>query len=218
MIRIAASVIMASAHWRPLRTRHRRVAPRPRCWGDDSGGARRNLTLFTSHARSCCQSPLRCCCPSFSSPLIRALAKLHVPAPAGAALLVLSFVAAVAVASDELAAPVEEWVTHAPEAMHRAGSRAPRSCETGRSSDKGGRGSRASHRRCLADSDSRGHREGAHMAHRVFGTSQAVVETGLEVVALLDSLLASGDMFLESWSRCCRASEISERRSASRAP
>jgi predicted PurR-regulated permease PerM len=131
------------------------------------------------------------------SPLIRALGKIHVPAPAGAALLVLSFVAGVAVAGYKLVDPVEEWVTHAPEAMQRAGSRLRVFTKP---VDRVTRAAEEVERATSAPSPARTTEvtvKGPTLADRLLGTSQAVAEAALEVVALLYFLLAGGDMFLE---------------------
>jgi predicted PurR-regulated permease PerM len=131
------------------------------------------------------------------SPLIRALGKIHIPAPAGAALLVFSFVAGVVVSSYKLAGPVEEWVTYAPDAMRKAGARLR---VLAKPVDQVTKAANEVERATTATQPARTTEvvvKGPTFADRFFGTSEAFGAGTLEVVALLYFLLAAGDMFLE---------------------
>ena len=57
------------------------------------------------------------------SPVVRWLARLHVPTSIGAALIVLSCVGLAGLGAYGLVGPVEGWVVHAPETFKKAGVR-----------------------------------------------------------------------------------------------
>jgi predicted PurR-regulated permease PerM len=133
----------------------------------------------------------------FLSPLIRALGKAHIPAPAAAALLVLSFVVVTGVAIYALAGPVQGWVTHAPETMRKAGARlrvlARPVGQVTRAADQ-------VERVTAVETPSQAPQvvvQGPSLAARFFGTTQALVGGAIEVVLLVYFLLAAGDFFLE---------------------
>ncbi len=133
----------------------------------------------------------------FLSPLIRALGKARIGAPAAAALLVLSFIAVTGVGIYELAGPVQGWVTHAPDTMRKAGARlrvlARPVGQVTRAADQVERvaavGAPSPAPQVVV--------QGPTLAARFFGTTQALVEGAIEVVLLLYFLLAAGDFFLE---------------------
>ena len=131
------------------------------------------------------------------SPLIRALARIHIPAPAAAALLVFTFAAVVAGSCYELARPVEGWITHAPETMRRAGARLR---VLARPVDQVTKAANEVERATAANSGVTATEvvvKGPTLADRFLGISQAFVASMVEVVLLLFFLLAGGDMFLE---------------------
>lgn len=131
------------------------------------------------------------------SPVIRALGKAHIPAPAGAALIVLSFVGVVGLCGYGLAGPVEGWVTHAPETLRKAGVRL-RVLE--KPVDQVTRAAEQVERAAAADGGPRTPQvvvRGPTLASRLFGTTQAFAEDVIEVVLLLFFLLAAGDLLLE---------------------
>ncbi len=133
----------------------------------------------------------------FLSPLIRALGKVHIAAPAAAALLVLSLIAVTGVAIYALAGPVQGWVTHAPDTMRKAGARlrvlARPVGQVTRAADQ-------VERVTVVDAPTAAPQvvvQGPTLAARFFGTTQALAEGAIEVVVLLYFLLAAGDFFLE---------------------
>jgi predicted PurR-regulated permease PerM len=133
----------------------------------------------------------------FLSPLIRALGKLHIAAPAAAALLVLSFIGVTGVAIYALAGPVQEWVAHAPETMHKAGARLR---ILSRPVDQVTKAADQVERATTVEAPAKVPQvvvQGPTLAARFFGTTQALVQGAIEVVVLLYFLLAAGDFFLE---------------------
>ncbi len=130
------------------------------------------------------------------SPLIRALARAHIPAPAAAALLVLTFAAVIAGSCYELARPVEGWITHAPQTMRKAGARLR---VLARPVDQVTKAANEVERATGANSVTATEVvvKGPTLADRFLGMSQVLVASMVEVVLLLYFLLAGGDMFLE---------------------
>jgi predicted PurR-regulated permease PerM len=137
----------------------------------------------------------------FFSPVIRALAKVHIPPPAGAALIVLSFVAVVGIGGYELAGPVKELVTHAPETVRKAGVRL-RVLE--KPVNQVTEAANQIEQATGVDAASRVRQvivEGPSLASRFFGTTQAFAEGAIEVLLLLYFLLATGDLFIDKLGR-----------------
>jgi predicted PurR-regulated permease PerM len=143
----------------------------------------------------------------FFSPVIRALGKAHIPAPAGAALIVLSFVAVVGLGGYELAGPVKELVVHAPETVRKAGVRlrvlekpvnqvteAANQIEQATGVDAGTRV-----RQIVV--------EGPSLASRFFGSTQAFAEGAIETLLLFYFLLAAGDLFLDKLAKVLPATK-----------
>jgi predicted PurR-regulated permease PerM len=143
----------------------------------------------------------------FFSPVIRALGKAHIPAPAGAALIVLSFVAVVGFGGYELAGPVKELVVHAPETVRKAGVRlrvlekpvnqvteAANQIEQATGVDAGTRV-----RQIVV--------EGPSLASRFFGSTQAFAEGAIETLLLFYFLLAAGDLFLDKLAKVLPATK-----------
>jgi predicted PurR-regulated permease PerM len=134
---------------------------------------------------------------SLLTPIIRALAKLHVPAPAGAALIMLLFVGMVGVAGYGLAGPVEGWVAHSPEIVRKAGVRLRILTKP---VDQVTKAAEQVERVAAAETPGKTREvaiQGPTLASRFFGTTQTVLENAIEVTLLLYFLLAAGDMLLE---------------------
>jgi predicted PurR-regulated permease PerM len=133
----------------------------------------------------------------FLSPLIRALGKLHIPAPAAAALLVLSFAGAASASVYELAGPVQTWVMHAPETLRKAGTRLR---VLAKPVDQVTKAADQVERATMVNAPTKASEvvvKGPTLAARFFGTTQTFAEGAIEVMLLLYFLLAAGDLFLE---------------------
>jgi predicted PurR-regulated permease PerM len=108
------------------------------------------------------------------SPVIRGLARVHVPPAAGAALVMLVLVGGAGAAAYRLAGPTERWVSTAPQ-VERA---------TAVNAD--------AHAREVVV-------KGPGLGERLSGTTENVVATIVEVLLLLYFLLAAGDLFLQKF-------------------
>jgi predicted PurR-regulated permease PerM len=130
------------------------------------------------------------------SPVLRAMGRARIPAPVGAALIVLLFAGAIGLCGYGLTGPVESWVAHAPETLRKAGVRlrvvekpvnqVTRAAEQVEEAATPG-ASRAPEVVV----------KGPTLASRVFGTTQAFFEDVIEIILLLYFLLAAGDLLLE---------------------
>ncbi|HEX8830585.1 MAG TPA: AI-2E family transporter [Longimicrobium sp.] len=132
------------------------------------------------------------------SPVVRAMARLHIRPPLGAALVILALLGVVGFGGYELAGPVQTWASKAPETLSTAQKkvrklmrpieRASRTAEQVQNAAGVG-GPEAAPREVVVKQPS--------LIARVFGTTQRFVTAALEVVILLYFLLAAGDLFLQ---------------------
>ncbi|HET7462465.1 MAG TPA: AI-2E family transporter [Longimicrobium sp.] len=132
------------------------------------------------------------------SPLVRALARVRIPPPLGAGLVILVLLGTVGFGGYELAGPVQTWAGKAPETLSTAQKklrrlmrpieRASRTAEQVQNAAGVG-GPEAAPREVVVKQPS--------LIARVFGTTQRFVTAALEVVILLYFLLAAGDLFLQ---------------------
>lgn len=134
------------------------------------------------------------------SPVVRTLARLHIPPPLGALVIILALVAIVGIGGYELSGPVEGWAVSAPQTLATAElklsklikpiERVTRTAErvvTAASVTAGGAGSKPAEVVV----------KGPSLVARAFGTTQRFAGSMLEVVILLYFLLAAGDLFLQ---------------------
>ena len=131
------------------------------------------------------------------SPVVRALTRVRVPAPIGAAIVVVGLLGVAAVAAYELAAPVQRWVAEAPETLATAREklgtilrpleRVQRTAEQVQSAASGTVVERAPEVVV----------RGPSIISRVFGTTQRFASSAVQVIILLYFLLAAGDLFLQ---------------------
>ncbi|HEX8693796.1 MAG TPA: AI-2E family transporter [Longimicrobium sp.] len=129
------------------------------------------------------------------SPVVRALARLHIRPPLGAGLVVLALLGGLGLGVYELAGPVQHWAADAPETLSTAQGklrrllrpieRASRTAEQ----VQGAVGGPEEAPEVVVRQPS--------LVSRVFGTTQRLVAGVLEVVILLYFLLAVGDLFLQ---------------------
>jgi predicted PurR-regulated permease PerM len=132
------------------------------------------------------------------SPFVRTLKRARIPYPIGAALVVLSIVAAVGVGGYFLADPAQEWITKAPQSVAAANVkirklRKPMEQVT-KSADQMARAA-------TIGSPSTRPQEvtlaGPTLMDRFVQTSASFLAGALETLVLLYFLLASGDLFLQ---------------------
>ena len=131
------------------------------------------------------------------SPVVRALTRAGLGAPAGAAIVVLGLLAIVTFGAYELSTPVQRWVTEAPKTLAMAEARmrkltqplesVRRTAEQVETATSGAAPAKATEVVV----------RGPGLVARVFGTTQRFVAGSLEVLILLFFLLAAGDLFLQ---------------------
>ena len=130
------------------------------------------------------------------SPAVRTLTRLRIPQAVAAALVVLSLVGAVSLATYELAGPVQTWIAKAPDAIASAREelrqvirpleRVKRTAEEVESATQ----VTTSPKPPVVVV------QGPSIISRVFGSTQRFLASVLEIVILLFFLLSAGDLFL----------------------
>jgi predicted PurR-regulated permease PerM len=130
------------------------------------------------------------------SPLIRALKRLRIPEPLGAALVIVALLGAVGGAAYGLATPAQEWVAKLPGSVQEAEERLAKLRQPVEEVSK-----TAEQVAQAAKMDDSKTPEvvvkGPSLTERLFGTTQTIVTGLLEVLILLYFLLAAGDLFLQ---------------------
>jgi predicted PurR-regulated permease PerM len=132
------------------------------------------------------------------SPAIRALARVRVPPPLSAAVLVLALLAALGGGTYALAGPAQRWATSAPQTVNRAESklrhliRPVQQVSNQVEQAAGAVGSAANKNPPQVVVAA-----GPSVSSRIFGTTEKLVAAILEIVILLYFLLAGGDLFLQ---------------------
>jgi predicted PurR-regulated permease PerM len=134
------------------------------------------------------------------SPAIRALARMHVRPPLGAALVVAALVTALGAGAYALSGPAQRWIANVPQSIAGAESKlrhlvrpVQQVTQTAEQVERaaGAVGGRAAKEPEVVV------RTGPTLASRVFGTTERLAAGLLEVVILLYFLLAGGDLFLQ---------------------
>jgi predicted PurR-regulated permease PerM len=130
------------------------------------------------------------------SPVVRALTRLHVPPPLGAGIVIIALLGTLALGVYELADPVQRWVGKAPATMDRVGTRVRRillpvervSKTAEQVAAVGGPSGPPPRNEVVI--------RGPSIVSRVFGTTQRLLAGLLEVIILLYSPRAAGDLYL----------------------
>jgi predicted PurR-regulated permease PerM len=131
------------------------------------------------------------------SPLIRALARIRIKPPVGAALVVLLLVAAIGGGAYQLAGPAQRWAMTAPQSFSKAQGKLRGIIRPMQQVSKN------VEQAANAVSDQTGKRpqvviqQEPSLSSRVFGTTQKIAAGMLEIFILLYFLLAGGDLFLQ---------------------
>ncbi len=131
------------------------------------------------------------------SPLIRALKRLRVPEPLGAALVIVGLLGTAGIAVYGLVGPAKEWVAKLPASMHEAENRlrklrtpveqVSKTAEQVEQATKVDNGAKTPEVVL----------KGPSLTERLFGTTQTLIASAFEVIILLYFLLAAGDLFLQ---------------------
>jgi len=130
------------------------------------------------------------------SPIIRALKRVRIPEPVGAALVLVVGLGLLAGVIYSLAEPARAWIARAPASIHRIESelrsiRGPveqvsRTAEQVEAATHGGE-----------SGPPEVVMRGPRLSERLFGTTQSLLIGALETIVLLYFLLAVGDLFLQ---------------------
>jgi predicted PurR-regulated permease PerM len=132
------------------------------------------------------------------SPAVRALARIRIPLPLGALLVILGLVGAGSLAVYGLSGPVQTWAEHSAESVQTAQTRLRRllrpiqrvtkSAQQVESAAGGVAGTQGPPEVVV---------RGPSVVSRIFGSTQRFLAGLLEVLILLYFLLAAGDLFLQ---------------------
>lgn len=132
------------------------------------------------------------------SPSVRALARVHIPLPLGAALVILALIGAGGLAGYALSGPVQTWAEHSSQSVATAQARLGRLLQPLRRMTK-----TAQQVESAAGGVAGGPAapevvvRGPTVVSRIFGSTQRLLAGLLEVLILLYFLLAAGDLFLQ---------------------
>jgi predicted PurR-regulated permease PerM len=130
------------------------------------------------------------------SPLIRTLKRARIPEPLGAALVVLALLGATGGIVYRLAGPAREWASKLPASMREAENRLQKLRRPVEQVSK----TAEQVEEAAKVNDSKATEvvvKGPSLSERLFGTTQTILTTLLEVIILLYFLLAAGDLFLQ---------------------
>jgi len=131
------------------------------------------------------------------SPVIRALTRIGIGAPFGAAIVVVGLLALVSFGAYELSTPVERWVTEAPTTLARAEARMKKLTKPLERVRRTAEQVETATSTAVSPKTPEVVVRGPGIVARVFGTTQRFVAGSLQVIILLYFLLASGDLFLQ---------------------
>jgi predicted PurR-regulated permease PerM len=130
------------------------------------------------------------------SPIIRALKRLRIPEPVGAALVLLVLLGAVGAGGYSLAEPAREWVAKAPESLAKVQGRlrdlrrpVEQVTRTAEQVEAATEVSKSAPNEVVV--------RAPRLSERLFGTTQSLLTGAMETIILLYFLLAAGDMFLQ---------------------
>jgi predicted PurR-regulated permease PerM len=131
------------------------------------------------------------------SPLIRALKRARIPEPLGAALVILALLGAAGGAGYELAGPAREWVSKLPSSMRAAQDRLRQVRKPVEQVSK--TAEQVEQATKIADQAKAQEVvvKGPSLTERLFGTTQTIVASAVEIIILLYFLLGAGDLFLQ---------------------
>ncbi len=131
------------------------------------------------------------------SPVIRALKRVRIPEPLGAALVVLGLLGAVGGAGYSLADPAREWVQKAPQSIAKVQGRLRQLRRPVDQVTRTAEQVEAATETASKDGTQEVVVRGPRLSERIFGSTQSIFTGALETLILLYFLLASGDLFLQ---------------------
>jgi predicted PurR-regulated permease PerM len=130
------------------------------------------------------------------SPLIRGMKRLRIPEPLGAALVIVALLGTAGAAVYGLVGPAREWAARLPESMRAAEERLSKLrgpveqvSKTAEQVEEATTLDQPETQEVVV--------KGPSLTERLFGTTQTIVASTIEVIILLYFLLAAGDLFLQ---------------------
>jgi predicted PurR-regulated permease PerM len=130
------------------------------------------------------------------SPVIRALKRVRIPEPLGAAVIILALLGGLGGAAYTLADPAREWIRKAPQSLAKVQGRLR---DLRQPVDQVTR--TAEQVEAATEVSKPGPQEvvvrGPRLSERLFGSTQSLLTGAVETVILLYFLLAAGDLFLQ---------------------
>lgn len=131
------------------------------------------------------------------SPVVRALTRVGLSAPLGAAVVVLGLLAIVSFTAYELSTPVQRWTTEAPKTLQTAETRLRKLLTPLERVRRTAEQVETATSTAVPPKTTEVVVRGPGLVARMFGTTQRFVTGSLEVLILLYFLLAAGDLFLQ---------------------
>ena len=131
------------------------------------------------------------------SPVVRALTRVGVGAPLGAAIVVVGLLAMVSFGMYELSSPVQRWADEAPKTLESAETRLKKWLKPLERVRRTAEQVETATSTAVAPKTPEVVVRGPGLLARVFGTTQRFVAAAVQVLILLYFLLAAGDLFLQ---------------------
>ena len=131
------------------------------------------------------------------SPLIRGLKRARIPEPLGAALVIIALLGTAGIAVYGLIDPAKDWVAKLPSSMREAQSRLS---QLRKPVEQVSKTAEQVEQATKVDNGTKTPEvviKGPSLTERLFGTTQTLIASAVEVVILLYFLLAAGDLFLQ---------------------
>jgi predicted PurR-regulated permease PerM len=131
------------------------------------------------------------------SPLIRALKRARIPEPLGAGLVMIALLGTAGGTIYELVGPARDWVGKLPSSIHAAQDRLRQIRkpveQVSKTAEQVEQAAKLTDQAKTAEVVVKG----PSLTERLFGTTQTIVASAIEVIILLYFLLAAGDLFLQ---------------------
>ena len=131
------------------------------------------------------------------SPVVRALTRVGIGAPLGAAIVVVGLLGLVTLGVYELSTPVQRWVGEAPKTLETAETRLRKWLKPLERVRRTAEQVETATNTAVAQKTPEVVVRGPGLLARVFGTTQRFVAAAVQVLILLYFLLAAGDLFLQ---------------------
>ena len=131
------------------------------------------------------------------SPVVRAMTRIGIGAPLGAAIVVVGLIATVGLGMYELSTPVQRWADQAPKTLQTAETRLKKWLKPLERMRRTAEQVETATSTAVAPKTPEVVVRGPGLLARVFGTTQRFIGAAVQVLILLYFLLAAGDLFLQ---------------------